>query len=155
MLDFDGKNQRFSTILRFNQKSTNMKQLFSIFCIVFYLSSCSDKSFEECVDVSLEKPFIAVVGKSYCLDEENYLKIDSIDNQLCPCNVVCVWEGEMYIHFSGKSAGKEFLYKFGTSPHTPDSLKLRDHFIKLKSITPEICDFEIQDQFKLVLVAER
>lgn len=69
----------------------------------------------ECNSISYNTTISALVGQKYCIDDANYLIIDAIDNQLCPCNADCFWEGEFILKMKVAATGKEYTYEFGSS----------------------------------------
>ena len=37
---------------------------------------------------------------SFCLPDGSQVTIDAIENSICPCNALCVWEGEITVSLS-------------------------------------------------------
>lgn len=118
------------------------------------LMSCS-KNDSSCTSIDYNKSFMAEVGEVYCVDDKNTIKIDSIDNQLCPCNADCIWEGEFILHLSVTADAVSHSYSFGSSETTIDIQPFDFYKVKFLSITPFACDSEIQKDFRVGLVLEK
>jgi hypothetical protein len=131
-----------------------MKQIIFIL-IVISVFSCKKDENTECKNISYNTPFVAVVGQKYCIDESNSITIDTVENQLCPCNVLCTWEGEFIFVMKVKASGKEYKHEFGSSIKTPDNQLFDDFKIKFLSITPNECDVNNQNDFKVELKVEK
>ena len=67
-----------------------MIKIIPVFFILL-LSACSDS--ESC-DRSFNEPFDIQTGEIYCLDDGSTLEIIEITSSYCPCNAVCIWQGE-------------------------------------------------------------
>jgi hypothetical protein len=131
-----------------------MKQIIFLLIFVFALS-CKKDEVSDCTAISYDTPFIASVGQKYCIDETNYVLINEVHNQLCPCNADCIWEGEFILKMDVLASGKEFTYQFGTSSKTIDIQPFNDFLITFISITPDECDVNIQKNFKVQLKIEK
>jgi hypothetical protein len=117
--------------------------------------SCSKGSNNNCQTINFNDKFQAKVGEKYCVNDENSMTIKSIDNQLCPCNADCIWEGEYILDLEIIAEGKQYSYQLGTSNATPDVQPIENFKVKFLSISPDTCDFEIQKDFRVDLVLER
>ena len=96
----------------------NTKFLIALFAILTFLSC--DKSNLECNDIDYGKLFIVEANNIYCLPDGNYLEVKELDNQFCPYNFACLWEGEMIMYFSLNFDGQEVDSYIGSSfHHTP------------------------------------
>lgn len=126
--------------------------LAAIFTSVF---SCSKGTNNDCQSIEFNNKFEAKVGVKYCVDDDNSLTIKSIDNQLCPCNADCIWEGEYILDLAIVAKGKQYSYQLGTSNATPDIRPFEDFKVIFLAISPDTCDFEIQKDFKVDLVLEK
>lgn len=127
----------------------------SIFLVFLSLLISCSKNDSSCTSIDYDKSFIAEVSEVYCIDEKNTIKIDSIENQLCPCNADCVWEGEFIIHMSVIADGVAHSYSFGSSAQTIDIQPFDSFKVKFLSITPDACDSEVQKDFRVGLVLEK
>ena len=130
-----------------------MRVLFFL-ALLISLASCSKNS-SDCTSIEYNKAFIAQVGEQYCVDDKNTITIDKVENQLCPCNADCLWEGEFILHVSVNADGTLYKYSFGTSEKTIDNEPFNYFKLKFLSITPESCDNEIQKDFRVRLVLEK
>ena len=87
----------------------------------FFLFNACGKAVEECVDVEYTKSFTIEKEGKYCLPDGNYFEVEELENGFCPCNVICIWEGEMILFFEAEFNGKEFSGSIGSSENTPKS----------------------------------
>lgn len=76
----------------------NYIKLLSLF-LICALVSCSDGDGDakNCTDVAYSTEFTIEPGSSYCFSDGVELSITSLNNEFCPCNVECIWEGQMTI----------------------------------------------------------
>lgn len=114
-----------------------------------------DKTDSNCTSIEYNKSFTAEVGERYCVDDNNYITIDKIENQLCPCNADCVWEGEFILHLSVTADGVSHTYTFGSSAQSIDVQHFDFFKVKFLSITPDACDSEVQKDFRVGFVLEK
>ncbi|MBK8628077.1 MAG: hypothetical protein IPN86_21700 [Saprospiraceae bacterium] len=131
-----------------------MKQIIFLLIIATAISCKKDEN-TECNSISYNTTISALVGQKYCIDDANYLIIDAIDNQLCPCNADCFWEGEFILKMKVAATGKEYTYEFGSSEKTPDIQPFDDFKIRFISITPNECDVNNQKNFMVELKIEK
>jgi len=131
-----------------------MKQILLILSVIT-LFACSREEQNGCENISYNTSFIATVGQKYCLDDNNYIMIDSVFNELCPCNAICIWEGEFILKLKVMADTKEHNFKIGSSENTPDPHPFGEYKVKFLSITPDKCDSEIQKDFRVGLVIKK
>lgn len=131
-----------------------MKYLIIVFTFVVFFSCKKDEN-TECTKINYNQAFTASVGTTYCIDENNSIVIDSVANQLCPCNVVCVWEGEYSLRLSVTADGKNYQYNLGTSLMTPDVQPFNDFTIEFLSISPFKCEADIQSNYRVEMKLKR
>jgi len=81
----------------------NFLKLVCLFSVLF-LIACSDGENDGvsekiciCRDVDYSTEFIIEADSEYCFPDGVILEVSSIDNEFCPCNVVCVSPGTMVI----------------------------------------------------------
>lgn len=117
--------------------------------------SCSKDETSQCLQITYNKSFIASVGTQYCIDEKNYIVIDSVDNQLCPCFFDCIWEGEFILKMNVFADGKGYIYDLGTSSNTPDIQPFDDFKIGFVAISPNECGAFTQEKFKVELILKK
>ncbi len=74
---------------------TNKKPLSLILAfVILAMASCSDNS---CEEVSYNDVFDVSQGEVYCLPDGAQLEINELINAYCPCEAICVWEGQMML----------------------------------------------------------
>jgi hypothetical protein len=127
----------------------------SIYLVFLTLMISCNKNDSSCNSIDYNKSFIAEVGQVYCVDDKNTIKIDSIQNQLCPCNADCIWEGEFILHMSVTADAVSHSYSFGSSKTTIDIQPFDSYRVKFLSVTPNACDSEVQKDFRVGLVLEK
>ena len=130
-----------------------MRALF-LLALLSVLTSCT-KNNSDCTSIEYNKAFIAEVGEQYCVDDKNYVRIDKVDNQLCPCNADCIWEGEFIVNMSVTADGKSYEYSFGSSEKTIDEEPFDFFKLKFLSITPNSCDSDVQKDFRVGFILEK
>lgn len=73
--------------------------LVSTSILIFSCNKHEDQSKLSCIDVEYDLFFTIEDGKTYCFPDNNTISISSLANEYCPCNVVCVWEGQMMMNY--------------------------------------------------------
>ncbi len=127
----------------------------SIFLVFLTILISCNKNDSSCTSIDYDKSFIAEVGEVYCIDNDNTIRIDSIENQVCPCLAQCVWEGEFIIHMSVTADGVAHTYSFGSAPETIDIQPFDFFKLKFLSITPNGCNSNIQEDFRVGFFLEK
>jgi hypothetical protein len=117
--------------------------------------SCKKEENIECEKISYDTSFTAVVGQEYCVDDANYVVIDSVVNQLCPCNADCFWEGEFILKMSGMASNNDFKYDLHTSSLIVDVQPFNDFIIQFESLSPDTCSAFTQKDFRVRLMLEK
>lgn len=123
--------------------------------VIILIFSCTKATNSDCETIRFNDKFQAKVGEKYCVNDSNSLTIKSIDNQLCPCNADCIWEGEFILDLEIIAEGKQYSYQLGTSSFTPDIQPFEDFKVKFLDISPDTCDFDIQKDFRVDLLLEK
>lgn len=83
------------------------------------LVSCSDGDEKTCTDVTYSTEFTVASGSSYCFPDGIELAITTLNNEFCPCNVECIWEGQMTIDMVWTLADGTMLdYKYLAAPQS-------------------------------------
>lgn len=72
-----------------------MKSLFSLFLLIVLISSQSCSKTANCTEVEYNTAFTIMADQTYCLPGGAEITIHSINNDFCPCFVLCDWEGLM------------------------------------------------------------
>lgn len=127
-----------------------------VFIIAFItVVSCHNDDLNECTKVEFNNSFITKVGKKYCINDTDYLLIRSIDNQLCPCDALCIWEGEFIINMKVVIDSIEHIFDFGSSRGTVGKLPFHDFNMIYESITPHKCDAFTQEDFRVIFKLEK
>lgn len=98
-----------------------LKYLFLIPFTISILASCGDPEEEilTCRDVAYDVAFVIEAGNSYCFPDEVILEVTALNNAFCPCNLVCVWEGQMTVDMEWTFPGEEpieYIYQAGFLP---------------------------------------
>ena len=123
--------------------------LITIISLSFILSSCGKES-HNCTDIAPNESFEFQEGDVFCLDDTYEITIAEVIDQRCPCNVVCVWEGEFIIKFDILKDGEIKRYFFHeTSTMNTDPLPFDLNFSQLIRISDDDCDNPVDlDQFR-------
>ncbi|MBC7884501.1 MAG: hypothetical protein H7X99_03455 [Saprospiraceae bacterium] len=124
------------------------------FILLLSIFACN-KEDVTCTDINYNKAFTAEVDKKYCIDDENFILITNIENALCPCDVVCIWEGEFLIHMTVSADGTLHEYILGSSGQIPRTPTFDSFRIKFLSITPDACDSGVQKDYRVGLEIEK
>ena len=109
--------------------------LFMLACLAFLFVSCSDsddvseddvseEASSMCNDVTYDDPFDVELDGVYCFPDGTQLTVLEIKNDFCPCNVVCIWQGEMVINmeWTDGTTVEEFRYGSDDNPAAADNL---------------------------------
>jgi len=91
----------------------------TIILMTFVLFSCSKSENEICIEVNYDEKFSIEEGKEYCFPDESVLKIVAFRNEFCPCNVICVWEGQMVVEMEWQAVGDStYFFDYLSSNNT-------------------------------------
>ncbi len=61
--------------------------------VMLMLPSCTKSG--DCTEVEYDTPITIVADATYCFPDGAELLVNSLNNKFCPCNAICVWEGQM------------------------------------------------------------
>jgi len=86
------------------------------------VASCSKK--DDCIEVQYDTSFKVESGESYCFPDDMSITIESLDNEFCPCDVVCVWEGQMEVEMMITIDGEDYEYTYYSGGVVADSFAL-------------------------------
>jgi len=120
-----------------------MKHLFILLIITIAFSSCSKTNSPDCIDVFYDEHFTIQEGNNYCFPDGNSIEIKQLKNEFCPCDAVCVWEGQMMLNYTLIYDGNTYKGTQGSTTtqdemyDTLDGL-LHTHFQEIQLIEP--CD---------------
>ncbi|MBT8232526.1 MAG: hypothetical protein HKO66_09450 [Saprospiraceae bacterium] len=83
------------------------KALFSlaIVTIISCLISCG-KDTDSCTDITFDTTFSFQEGDIFCLNGEYEITVKSVNDERCPCDVICVWEGEFTFDIEVEKEGE-------------------------------------------------
>jgi len=84
--------------------------------------SCSKK--DDCIEVQYNTSFKVESGESYCFPDDMSITIESLDNEFCPCDVGCVWEGQMEVEMMITIDGEDYEYTYYSGGVVADSFAL-------------------------------
>ena len=105
------------------------KYLFT-FCLFLFINLASCSKSDDCVEIQFDQLFQFQEGDLFCIGTELEIEISKIDDQRCPCDVVCVWEGEFVYEIKIKSLENEEEYllheKLENDPTVNDGLIFSD-----------------------------
>ena len=110
-----------------------MKTIFFSFLLIL-LASCqkNDNTHNQsCVDIEYNESFNLEIGSSACLSDGRMIKLLSVEDQFCPCDIYCDWSGELLLSL-------ELTEIDGTEKTTPLSAFNRevfDDFVSEVSLT--------------------
>ena len=103
-----------------------MKYLFLTLALIF--TACSDDSDGQdgnCKEVEYNDQFEIKPDFCYLFDDGVELRISALNNEFCPCDVICVWEGQLKIDMEWIFGGDEILtytYNAGGGVMSNDTL---------------------------------
>ncbi|HAQ36935.1 MAG TPA: hypothetical protein DCX89_03720 [Saprospirales bacterium] len=80
----------------------------------------ADCTKQECdiVHVNYGEYFTIKTCGKYCFPDDNYFEVKNLVNEFCPCNCLCLWEGEMVLFFSANMDGVTIDTTIGSSELT-------------------------------------
>jgi len=112
-----------------------MKYLLLIIMLITILSCDND---EDC-GVVYDEPFEIESGQSYCFQDDTELRVISISDSYCPCDVDCIWQGEAVVEaqlIDGSSVESFMIHEI--------MIEANPSFARISSIeTTESCDPDI------------
>ena len=118
-----------------NQNILVMKYFFFLF-LATILFSCN-KSDNDCNDVEYDQSFTIEEGIKYCFSDGNSLIVEELENAFCPCDVICVWEGEMIFHYKVNINNTEYSGIVGSSNNT-------DNLLGIEPFTMQTIEIEFE-----------
>jgi len=91
------------------------------------LFSCSkeDTLEQACNEELYGATFDIEAGETYCFEDDTELKVVALNNEFCPCNTDCFWEGQLTINMEWTPAGGEtiaYLYNTASDVVANDTL---------------------------------
>ncbi len=96
-----------------------LKYLFIISFALSILTSCGDPDSESlmCTEVDYDTAFSIQADNSYCFPDGVVLSVTALNNEFCPCDAICFWEGQMTIDMQWDFPGEELLdYRYQAAP---------------------------------------
>ncbi len=110
----------------------------SMFFLFFLCSSCDEEGNGDCFEISYGQIFTAEVGDKFCLPDGSEVKIEQLNNMLCPCNVMCSWEGEIVAQLTFTFNEEILEYEYHAevddwNAELPNDLLIQDHAFELES----------------------
>ena len=99
-----------------------MTYLLPILLLSMLCMACSDS--ESCVDVDYNNTFSVEEDGQYCFPDGSALTVVGFRNEFCPCEAVCVWQGQMIIEMEWTDGTEvvEFEYRSDDNPNFDNSL---------------------------------
>ena len=79
-------------------------------CLLMLISLISCGKSDNCTDIELDSLFQFQEGDSFCLPTGIEFEVVKFDDQRCPCDAVCIWEGEFVFEILIRSNGFEEEY---------------------------------------------
>lgn len=96
--------------------------LTSILVLCLSISSCSKNEAElDCIPIGYNQVFNLMIDKIYCLPDGNEITAKTINNEYCPCNAICIWQGEANLDMVYNINGIEESYLFHGETHLNDT----------------------------------
>jgi len=127
------------------------KSLIIISLVLFsfaFFSSC-ERDIPICKTISFDEKFEVIEGRSYCSNNGKSFTISRFINNYCPCDAVCIWEGELLIEMVFNS-GEEFTdFTFYSSGKTVNTSPPNGWKIELAEPAGDGCT-EITNAFLIV-----
>jgi len=73
---------------------------------------------KDCTQVDYNSSFSIVFGEEVCFPDGSGFIVKTITDEFCPCDAVCVWEGELRVLVETVDAnGEKDLFTFGSSSY--------------------------------------
>jgi len=98
-----------------------MKHLvFNLILATILLVSCNKDDSESqarqvCTEVTYGQVFEMIIDDAVCLPDGNEIVLKVIEDQFCPCDHLCIWQGELQIMLEvANSAGEKRLVSVGS-----------------------------------------
>lgn len=71
---------------------------------------------KDCIEVEYNTTFSAILNDEVCFPDGSGFTVKTITDEFCPCEVVCVWEGELEVMVETTDInGDKELFTFGSS----------------------------------------
>lgn len=120
-----------------------------VFCIGCQKNDNSCKSVEYLVPFTLKK------GDNACFVDGTELVLKGVIDSRCPCDAICIWEGEFSLTFDVTIGNKHHEYTFGSSEKTPDNPPFTTPKISFQSVLPSECEQTDSDNYTFTFLVEK
>jgi len=77
-----------------------MKNLLVLLALTGFFACSSPQESADCIETDYGIDFTAEAENIYCFSDDLMIEIVSLENALCPCNVLCDWDGEIIVHMN-------------------------------------------------------
>lgn len=108
-----------------------MKKLLFYFILVALFTSCvkEESVHRNCISAEYNKVFEFKLSEEVCFPDGNTIVLENIEHQLCPCEMVCAWEGDLYITLTGYIGSESKEKQFYPSRYEINAEILESHEI--------------------------
>jgi len=110
------------------------KLIFAIALGSMMLIAACTKQDCEMVDVNYGEYFTIKTCGKYIFPDNNFFEVKCLRNEFCPCNALCIWEGEMILVFSANMDGIAMDSMIGSSEKTNKIFVKEPYTIHFKNI---------------------
>ena len=90
---------------------------YTFICIAFLsFLSCSSDIEEDCKEVDYGEEFLLRKDNTVCFNDGNSITLQLIESEICPCNAMCLWEGQVKVllEISNEIDGSSDLISVGS-----------------------------------------
>jgi len=87
-----------------------IRQITFTICLLSFISFLSCSKQDDCQVINFDQLFQFQEGDIFCLGTDIEIQIKTVEDQRCPCEVVCVWEGEFIYELIITSNSEEEKY---------------------------------------------
>ena len=116
---------------------TKNNKILLLALIALFIVSCNQD--EGCIEAEYDEYIILEEGNDYCLPNGDSFTVSKLENAFCPCDVICVWEGEMLLHYEGEFNGIQVDTFVGSNDNTDKLFGSGNHeiqFINIEFVEP-------------------
>jgi hypothetical protein len=96
-----------------------MKYLTLIAATLLFISCAKtddDVEKKDCIEIEFNSSFSIVLDDEVCFPDGSGFIVKTISDEFCPCDAVCIWEGELRVLVETVDAnGEKDLFTFGSS----------------------------------------
>ena len=117
-----------------------IRQIAFTICLISLIIFLSCNKQEDCQVIDIDQLFQFQEGDIFCLGTDIEIQIKTVDDQRCPCDVVCVWEGEFVYELIITSNSEEEKYSLNEKIENEATILTGLTFSDIRLVSDDSCE---------------